>query len=602
MNQPVCAVPQAPQHERLRVSHLDIAYRRVDGSLRPAVSDACFSLAQGQSLGIVGESGSGKSTLARALLGYTRPGGVITGGSVRIDGQEVCGLSSEGLRALRGGRVAFVPQNPLSSLTPHLRVGAQVAEAVRIHQRCDAATARQVTLELFAATHLPDQQDMYGRFPHELSGGQRQRVVIAAALAGNPGLVVLDEPTTALDKTTEIQVLELVQQLRRRLNATLVYVSHDLNVISEMCDRVLVMLDGCIVEEGPTRQVYRAAQHEYTRRLIASIPRLDRPVVAEPCDPVSASAFVSASATAIVRSSAAASVSASASVSVLVATAPAAPLLAVERLSFSYPQRRSWLRRAAPASRPALHDLSFEIAPGETLGLVGESGSGKSTAAAIVAGLLAPGGGGIRFAGQALAGLAAQRNAEQRRRIQIIFQDPLSSLNPRQRVAEILMRPLALFRGLHGARARDEAQALMQRLQLDPTLLDCYPRQLSGGQQQRVAIARAFAAEPDLIICDEVTSALDVSVQAQVLKLLAELQRQSGVACLFISHDLGVIRQIAGRVVVLHGGEVREAGDTAAVFAQPADRYTRELISAATRGYGNLPDALAGPALVVNSA
>ncbi|MGD9944734.1 MAG: dipeptide ABC transporter ATP-binding protein [Burkholderiaceae bacterium] len=533
--------------------------------------DASFSLTEGQSLGIVGESGSGKSTLARALLGYTRPGGTITGGSVRIDGQEVRGLSRDGLRVLRGGRVAFVPQNPLSSLTPHLRVGAQVAEAVRLHRGCDAASARETTLALFEATHLPDPVALYDRYPHQLSGGQRQRVVIAAALAGNPGLVVLDEPTTALDKTTEIQVLELVQQLRRRLNATLVYVSHDLNVISEMCDRVLVMLDGRIVEEGPTRHVYRTPAHDYTRRLIAAIPRLDRPASA-------------------VQEAAAAP------------AAHSAPLLRVERLGFSYAPRRGWLRRSASTAPPALRELSFDIAAGETLGLVGESGSGKSTAAAIVAGLLAPGSGRLSFDGRPLAGLAAQRSADERRRIQIIFQDPLSSLNPRQRVAQILARPLALFRGLDGAGARAEAEALMQRLQLDPALLDCYPRQLSGGQQQRVAIARAFAAEPDLIICDEVTSALDVSVQAQVLKLLAGLQRESGVACLFISHDLGVIRQIAGRVVVLHGGEVREAGQTAAVFERPADRYTRELIAAATRGYRNLPDAAAGPALAANTA
>jgi peptide/nickel transport system ATP-binding protein len=455
------------------------------------------------------------------------------------------------MRGRRGGKVAFVPQNPLSSLTPHLRVGSQVAEAVRIHRGCDARAARAAAIELFDATRLPEPAALYDRFPHELSGGQRQRVVIAAALAGNPRLMILDEPTTALDKTTEIQVLELVKALRDRFRTALVYVSHDLNVVSEMCDRVLVMLDGAVVEEGVTSQVYRHPRSDYTRKLVAAIPRVDR-------DPGRAAL-----------------------------AAGRAPLLSVSRLSFSYPARGSLFRRSAP--RPAVEDLSFEIAPGETLGLVGESGSGKSTAAAIIAGLLAPGGGEIRFDGRPLAALARLRTQDERRRIQIVFQDPLSSLNPRQRIEAILARPLALFHGLTGAAARERAIELLAALQLDARLLDDYPRQLSGGQQQRVAIARAFAAKPDLVICDEVTSALDVSVQAQVLALLKDLQARTNAACLFISHDLGVIRQVASRVVVLREGLVREAGTTEAVFRAPADDYTRLLLAAASRGYANLP-------------
>jgi peptide/nickel transport system ATP-binding protein len=318
-----------------------------------------------------------------------------------------------------------------------------------------------------------------------------------------------------------------------------------------MCDRVLVMLEGTVVEEGATAQVYRRPREAYTRKLIASIPRVDRaPVKAD-------------------------------------VPAGARALLSVKDLSFTYPARGGWLRRVAP--RPAVSGLSFEIAPGETLGLVGESGSGKSTAAAVVAGLLAPGGGTLTFDGQPIAGDARARTQDQRRRIQIVFQDPLSSLNPRQRIEAILARPLALFHGLDAAAARARSLELLAQLQLDPRLLDCYPRQLSGGQQQRVAIARAFAAKPDLIVCDEVTSALDVSVQAQVLTLLKDLQSRSKTACLFISHDLGVIRQVASRVVVLRDGTVREAGDTDTVFRAPADDYTRLLLAAASRGYANLP-------------
>jgi len=537
----------------LQATNLNVSYRRSDGVMSPAVIDASFTLAEGESLGIVGESGSGKSTLARALMGYARPGGLITSGEVLLEGRDVRRMPAAEMKLVRGGKVAFVPQNPLSSLTPHLKVGSQVAEAVRIHRGCGAAEARAATLELFAATNLPGPAGLYDRFPHELSGGQRQRVVIAAALAGNPRLVILDEPTTALDKTTEIQVLELVRSLRKRLNTALVYVSHDLNVVSEMCDRVLVMLRGAVVEEGPTARVYRQPSSDYTRKLIASVPRIDR----EPEG--------------------------------VQAPSDAAPLLSVRDLGFRYPSRGGFFSRAKQTARPALEGISFDIAPGETLGLVGESGSGKSTAAAIVAGLLTAGTGTLRFAGDALAGSARERTQEQRRRIQIVFQDPLSSLNPRHRIESILARPLALFHGLTGAEARRQSLELFEQLQLDPQLLDAYPRQLSGGQQQRVAIARAFAAKPDLVICDEVTSALDVSVQAQVIALLKDLQQRNGAACLFISHDLGVIRQVAGRVVVLRDGTIRETGTTKAVFQKPADEYTRLLIDAASRGYVNLP-------------
>ena len=539
----------------LQARGLNVAYRRADGGAMRAVIDASLTLAEGESLGIVGESGSGKSTLARALMGYCRPGGVITSGDILLEGRDIRALDGAEARALRGGRIAFVPQNPLASLTPHMRVGAQVAEAVRIHRRCDAREARRATLELFEATRLPDPPALYQRFPHELSGGQRQRVVISAALAGSPRLVILDEPTTALDKTTEAQVLDLVQSLRARLGAALIYVSHDLHVISAMCERVLVMLRGEVVEEGPTARVYREPRHGYTRRLIAAVPRIDGPA-AHP-------ARVAAS----------------------------APLLRLEGVGYTYPSRKGWLRPASAVERPALQGLSLEIRPGETVGLVGESGSGKSTAAAIVAGLLAPQAGRLAYAGQPLAGLARDRTAELRRRIQIIFQDPLSSLNPRQRIDAILARPLALFHGLTGVAARARSAELMAQLQLEPELLDAYPRQLSGGQQQRVAIARAFAAEPDLVICDEITSALDVSVQDQVLSLLEGLQARSGTACLFISHDLGVIARVASRVVVLCDGITREAGPTESILQRPGDEYTRLLVAAARRGHENFADS-----------
>ncbi|KPU97272.1 hypothetical protein APR52_11390 [Variovorax paradoxus] len=530
---------------RLEVQGLGIGYRRADGEIVGAVRGVEFTVEAGSSLGIVGESGSGKSTVARALLGHCRAGGVITAGAVRIAGEDILRLDEPARRRLRGRHIAFVPQNPLSSLTPHMRIGDQVDEAVRHLRGCGAAEARARTLELFEATNLPDPKGICARFPHELSGGQRQRVVIATALAGDPGVLVLDEPTTALDKTTEVQVLELVRTLRERFGTSLIYVSHDLGVISRMCDRVIVMHQGRIVEQGPAARIFGAPAHVYTRQLIAAIPRVD----AEPPEREQQQAQDA--------------------------------LLVAKDLAFSYPaRRRAWFQPPPATARPALAGLSFAIGRGETLGLVGESGSGKSTAASLVAGLMAPSGGSLHFDGQPLAAKATDRSPTLRRRVQIVFQDPLSSLNPRQRIAAILERPLTLFTGLRGPALRERAQALMRAMHLDPALLECYPRQLSGGQQQRVAIARAFAAEPDLIVCDEITSALDVSVQAQVLELLLELQRKTGTAYLFISHDLGVVRRMADRVVVLRHGEVREAGATRQVFDAPADDYTRLLLQA----------------------
>ncbi|MBO9353037.1 dipeptide ABC transporter ATP-binding protein [Bordetella petrii] len=552
-----CKDTLAGMDGRLEVRGLDIGYRRNDRRVVGAVHGVAFTVPAGTSLGIVGESGSGKSTLARALLGHCRAGGVITAGSVHIAGVDILRLDESGRRKLRGRHIAFVPQNPLSSLTPHMRIGDQVDEAVRHLRGCGAAEARARTLELFHATNLPDPQTICARYPHELSGGQRQRIVIAAALAGDPGVLVLDEPTTALDKTTEVQVLELVRALRQRFNTSLIYVSHDLGVISSMCDQVIVMHEGAVVEQGDVASIFGAPAHAYTRQLIAAIPHVNT----EPAPRAAISAENRGK-----------------------------PLLEAEKLAFSYPvRRRDWFQRGTQPARPALDALSFCIARGETLGLVGESGSGKSTAAALVSGLMAPSGGTLRFDGEPLAPLAVDRAPALRRRIQIVFQDPLSSLNPRQRIATILERPLTMFTPLRGPALRERAQALMRAMHLDPALLECYPRQLSGGQQQRVAIARAFAAEPDLIVCDEITSALDVSVQAQVLDLLLELQRKTGTAYLFISHDLGVVRRMADRVVVLRHGEVCEAGPTGQVFLSPRSDYTRLLLQATALHSVNAP-------------
>ena len=537
----------------LLVNKLNVSYLQPDGGWLQTVKDVSFALAAGHSLGIVGESGSGKSTLARALMGYTRNGARIVGGSVVL-GHSAIVPANEGAKGrFAGSGMAYVPQNPLSSLTPHMTVGEQVCEAVRIRQGCPAVQARAMALELMEAMGLPLAAQLYKRYPHQLSGGQRQRVVIAAAMATQPKVLILDEPTTALDKTTEQQVLVLLQDLQERFNTSLVYVSHDLHVISRVCDGLLVMRDGQVVEQGVAAQVFAAPRQAYTRQLIDAMPA------------VSTRATFHAG------------------------QAPAAParaaVLELRNVSFAYapaPSWKFWRGDSAPL-RPAVERLSFTLQKGETLALVGESGSGKSTIAALVAGLHSASGGQLVFDGEELPADASRRTREQRRRIQIIFQDALSSLNPRHTVADILMRPMQLFFGLDQASASQRAMELALALHLEPALLQRYPRQLSGGQQQRVAIARAFAARPDLVICDEITSALDTSIQAQVLRNLRELQQTFGTTVLFISHDLGVVQQMACNVMVLHGGQVQAYGPTQQMFQHPPNAYTRRLIEAASR-------------------
>ena len=535
----------------LAINKLTVGYVNPSGELVPAVQDVSFGLKKGETLGIVGESGCGKSTLARALLGYCRPGSLIMGGELLFEGEDILQMSSSQLRELRGQRIAMVPQNPLSSLTYHMKVGPQVDEILKIHRGMDSKAARIHTLELFAGTNLPDPDQIYDRYPHEISGGQRQRVVIAGALACQPAIMVLDEPTTALDTTTEIQVLKLVKDLRQENDMALIYITHDLTLTDYICENVLVMLDGKIVEQGRVANIFKHPQTDYSKILIAAIPRVDAKSGAD--------AF-------------------------LPATGAPKPLLKVDRLNFRYGQRRFLTAIFKTKEEPlAVKNVSFDLEHGETIGLVGESGSGKSTIANIICGLLTPTTGNVVFDSQPINTPAEKRSLDFRKRIQIIFQDPLSSLNPRHRIETILTRPLKIFFGLKGKAARDRAIELLEAMELLPEHLSRFPRQLSGGQQQRVAIACAFAAKPDLILCDEVTSALDVSVQAHVLELLKAIQEKTGVACVFISHDLGVVKQVANKVIVLQKGVVAEAGTTGEVFDKPAHNYTRLLLAAASR-------------------
>ncbi|QPM89814.1 dipeptide ABC transporter ATP-binding protein [Pseudooceanicola algae] len=529
----------------LHVENLSVHYRDAAGRDLAAVDRLSFALERGETLGIVGESGSGKSTVARALLGFTRPGARLEGGQILLGGRDVLAFARKELRAYRGATAVMVPQNPLSSLTPHLTNGEQLVELIRHHDTRRGATARARALDLMAATGLPEPDLMFRRYPHEISGGQRQRLVIAAALVARPDLIVLDEPTTALDKTVEARVLDLVGRVQAELGATLIYVSHDLNVIAKLCQRVLVLKDGREVEAGCSTSVFDTPRTGYTRRLVASIPRLDQSVPRPP-------------------------------------RPEGDPVLSADHLDFTYHRPTRFLRGREHTVK-AVDDLSFAIRRGETLGVLGESGSGKSTMAGLVAGILSGNSGEIRLGETVVTGLARTRPQDVRRRIQMVFQDPLSSLNPAHNVEQTLIRPAQRYFGLTAAQARARAVSLLAELELAPEILARRPQHLSGGQQQRIAIARALIADPDVLICDEITSALDMTVQSQVLALLKRLQDQRGLALLFISHDLAVVARISDQILVLQQGQLRDHGPCDQVLAHPRHSYTKQLFAAFRR-------------------
>ncbi|MFC4469721.1 dipeptide ABC transporter ATP-binding protein [Streptomyces xiangluensis] len=518
------------------VDSLSVAYRS-GGRDVSVVHEVSLDVRPGRTLALVGESGSGKSTVAATLLGHLRHGSRVTAGTVRVDGADVFALPARELRRLRGGTVAMVGQNAGQALTPSMRIGRQIAEV----------GGDIPVVSLLEQVRLPRPAELARRYPHELSGGQQQRVAIAMAVAARPKVLVLDEPTTGLDVVTQRGVLDLIAALREELGLAAVLVSHDLGVVAHMADEVTVLRSGRIVEAAPTGRLFAAPQDPYTRRLLASVPRLDDAGLA----------LVGEAGEREVRPR---------------AVVPDASPVAVSArdLTVDYGSSR------------AVDGVSFEVRRGEVLALVGESGSGKSTLAWALAGLRAPSGGAMTHESGDLAGPARKRPLSLRRRVQLVFQNADTSLNPRRSVGDAVRRPLRFF-GTAGSRAEAAAHArqLISDVRLDPAFVDRLPAQLSGGQRQRIGIARALAGEPDVLIADEITTALDVSVQADVLRLLDDLRRERELACLFISHDLAVVRGIADRVVVLRSGVVVEEGPTDAVFAAPGHPYTRQLMAAA---------------------
>ncbi|KAF0258322.1 Glutathione import ATP-binding protein GsiA [Clavibacter michiganensis subsp. michiganensis] len=517
----------------VRVADLAISYAAGRTDV-PVVRGVSFEIRAGRALGLVGESGSGKSTVARTLLAHLRRGSRIVGGAVEVAGDDVFALSPAATRELRGGTAAVVAQNAGQALTPSMRVGRQLREALESH---GLPSEDERVEELIRLVRLPEPATIVRRYPHQLSGGQQQRIAIAMAVAARPRVLVLDEPTTALDVVTQAAVLTLIRDLARELGMAVLLVSHDLGVVSTMVDEIAVMRDGVIVEHRPTAELFASPEHPYTRELLAAIP--GGPGAAAPA-------------------------SASAEDQVT-------PMVVADGLVVRY-------ARGLP---PAVSDVSFTIAPRETLAVVGESGSGKTTLATALAGLVPTESGTFRFQGDGVEGdltsAVAGRSPALRRAVQLVFQNADTSLNPRRTVGAAIARPLKLFTGRASAERVGE---ILTEVGLSPDFAARLPNQLSGGQRQRVGIARALAAGPQLVIADEITTALDVRVQAEILDLLARLQRDNGLSCLFISHDLAVVRGVADRVAVMTGGRIVEIGPTERVFQGPNHPYTRQLLAA----------------------
>jgi peptide/nickel transport system ATP-binding protein len=574
------------------------------------VQDVSFAVGAGEILGLVGESGSGKTTTALALLGYTRPGVVLRGGSVEVGGEAIMGGGARAVRSLRGRVVSYVPQDPGGALNPSLRVGDAIMDVLRAH-RSDVASHDSVHTAL-ERVELGADPRFVRRFPHQLSGGQQQRVTIAMACVCGPPVAVLDEPTTGLDVLTQDRILTELMRLRSEEGMAMVYVSHDLAVVARMADRIAVMYAGRVVEHGPVDEVIGRPRHPYTRALVGAIPDVRRPRALQGIPGVAVGvgewppgcAFAPRCSFAQERCRAAVPALEQAGPEHSVrcvrwnelelsepgsagsrAAAPAGagrPLLEVSGLEVEY--------RSGRGRNVAVSDVSFAIEAGRCVALVGESGSGKTTIGRCIAGLHVPTAGRIVFDGQELDGSARDRALDQRRRIQIVFQNPFESLNPRHRVGASIERPLRVLRRLSRDDAAGEVSTLLERVRLPARVAERYPVELSGGERQRVAIARALAAKPDLLVCDEVTSALDVSVQAAVLELLAELQRELHLSMLFITHNLGVVACVSDSVLVMDRGSLCESGAVADVLSTPSDDYTRRLLGAAPC----LPDRAVG--------
>lgn len=521
----------------LKVSDLSVDFW-VEGDWVPAAKNLNYEIAAGEVLAIVGESGSGKSASSMALLGLTPQNGRVFG-SVRLAGEDLVSASPKRLREIRGSGIAVIFQEPMTALNPVYTIGFQIMETLRIHFNMTNEKAKERALELLDMVDLPDPQKAFNSYPHQLSGGQRQRAMIAQAISCDPKLLIADEPTTALDVTIQAEILDLLRDLHKRLNSAILLITHDMGVVADLADRVLVMRDGIMVEQGSVHQIYKTPKEDYTKLLLAAVPNLGQGVALAP-KPKAVTELV----------------------------------LELQEVNIEYPKRGR-----VPAFLAA-KNISLEIAKGEVLGLVGESGSGKTTVGRAAVGLLPVKSGRLVVAGQDISKTSKSELRQLRSKLGIVFQDPGSSLNPRWSIAQSIAEPLELSRVFSREQISKRIEQLLDQVQLPSAYRNRYPHELSGGQRQRVGIARALALSPEFLVADEPTSALDVSVQAKVLELLRELQKDLGFACLFVSHDLAVVDFLADRIAVMHHGEVVEQGDKNQILRNPQQDYTKRLIAA----------------------
>ena len=582
----------------LEVKGLQTSFFTDEGEVK-AVDGVSFTIHRGETVGIVGESGSGKSVTSLSVMRLVPgPGGQIVGGQVLYypesqgPGVDLLKVPRRQMQHYRGNEISMIFQEPMSSLNPVFRCGEQVAEAIRLHQKVEAGIAREKVMALFEKVQLPEPGRMYEAYPHQLSGGQKQRVMIAMALSCSPGILIADEPTTALDVTVQKAILDLMNGLKQELQSSIIFITHDLGVIAEIADRVMVMYQGRIVEEGGVLDIFSNPQHPYTKSLLACRPplgyRLRRlPVVSDFMETVANEEGVleirekKASVESVLS---AVKVPAHESQQRLEGLKERAPLLKVEQLKVWFPGTRNFWGKAKGFVK-AVDGVSFDVFPGETLGLVGESGCGKTTLGRSILGLTRTTEGQILYKGQDIPKLSQDEMKPLRQEMQIIFQDPYSSLNPRLTIGKAIMEPMEVH-GLYNGEdeRRERALQLLDIVNMEPKFFNRYPHEFSGGQRQRVAIARALALNPQFIICDESVSALDVSVQAQVLNLLMELREKYRFTYIFISHDLSVVKFMSDRMVVMNNGKIEEEGPADEIYANPQREYTKKLIEAIPKG------------------
>ncbi|MDT3401871.1 ABC transporter ATP-binding protein [Mucilaginibacter terrae] len=566
----------------LHVNNLHISFKTANGWFE-AVKGISFSIKQGETLGIVGESGSGKSVTSLAIMRLLNEQQARITGDITFDGINITQMPEPDMRALRGNRIAMIFQEPMTSLNPVLTCGVQITEAIRLHRKLSKKEARTEAISLFNEVQLPRAETIFDSYPHQLSGGQRQRVMIAMALSCNPELLIADEPTTALDVTVQKTITDLLLKLQAERNMGLLFISHDLGVVSQVANEVLVMYRGEAVEQGLAKEIFANPQHPYTKGLLACRPSVQKHLKSLPVisDFLKVEADGSLNSTgqginSIEENNAYSTVEIEHHKQLLYSKQP---LLKVNNLCTWFPVNSGWLSSKKEYIK-AVNNISFEVYPGETLGLVGESGSGKTTLGRSILRLVEPTSGSIIYKDTDLRKLSSADIRQMRRRMQIIFQDPYSSLNPRQTIGQLLMEPMQVH-SLHGndTQRRQKVMELLQRVNLLPEHFNRYPHEFSGGQRQRVVIARALALEPEFIICDESVSALDVSVQAQILNLLKDLQRDLGLTYIFISHDLSVIKHISDRIMVINKGQIEEIADAQELYLNPKTPYTQKLIA-----------------------